>query len=50
MSQRQAADYLGISQPAYARYELGERTPHTDILKRIVERTTVSLASLVRVA
>lgn len=50
LSQREAAEFLGISQPAYARYEIGTRTPHKDILKRIIERTTVSLASLVRVA
>lgn len=50
MSQREAAEYLGILQAAYARYELGKRTPRREALKRILALTTVPLESLVRVA
>lgn len=35
MSQQQVADYLGMKQPQYSRYERGQRDVPTDVLIRL---------------
>lgn len=37
MSQQQVADYLGMKQPQYSRYERGLRDVPTDILIRLAQ-------------
>lgn len=37
MSQRQVADYLGMKQPQYNRYERGLRDVPTDVLVRLAQ-------------
>lgn len=50
LSQRQAADCLGISQGLYAKLELGRRSIKGPKAKRIAELTGVPLAVLVGAA
>lgn len=50
LSQREAAEQLGLSQPGYAKIELGQRHPRRDALKRIVEHTGVSVEVLTGLA
>jgi len=47
LSQREAADLVGVHQTEWGRYEAGLRTPRSDVAERIVKLTGVSLASLV---
>ncbi|MBR0338511.1 MAG: helix-turn-helix transcriptional regulator [Ruminococcus sp.] len=37
MSQQQVADYLGMKQPQYSRYERGVRDVPTDVLIRLAK-------------
>ncbi len=37
MSQQQVADYLGMKQPQYSRYERGLRDVPTDVLIRLAQ-------------
>ncbi len=37
LSKRKAAKLIGVSQPAYLRYESGERTPSVQVVKEIAK-------------
>lgn len=37
LSKRKAANLIGVSQPAYLRYESGERTPSAQVMKEIAK-------------
>lgn len=37
LTQQDIADYIGISRPAYTRYETGEREPDNDTLKKLAD-------------
>ena len=37
LSQQQVADYLGMKQPQYSRYERGHRDVPTDVLIRLAQ-------------
>lgn len=37
LSQQQVADYLGMKQPQYSRYERGQRDIPTDVLIRLAD-------------
>ncbi|WP_041604758.1 helix-turn-helix domain-containing protein [Tistrella mobilis] len=39
LTQEALADRIGVSQPAYARYEAGQRVPRPAIMARIVQVT-----------
>lgn len=43
MSQRQVADYLGMKQPQYNRYERGLRDVPTDVLIRLAQLYKTSI-------
>ena len=43
VTQRQVADYLGITVPAYTRYEMGQREPNISTLNRLADYFGVSL-------
>ena len=42
LSQQQVADYLGMKQPQYSRYERGVRDVPTDVLIRLAKRYNTS--------
>ena len=42
-TQKQLADYLGMKQPQYYRYENGQRDIHTDILIKLSKYYNVSV-------
>lgn len=46
-SQKDVADYLGMTQSGYQRYETGTREPPVDILKRLADYFGVSVSELV---
>lgn len=46
-SQGEFADFLGIPQATYARYELGQRLPRASILAKIAAKTEYTAAALV---
>ena len=46
-SQQEVADYIGITQSAYQRYEAGMREPSFDVLRRMSEYFEVSIEDLV---
>jgi transcriptional regulator with XRE-family HTH domain len=50
LTQEALADRIGVSQPAYARYEAGQRVPRPAIMARIVEATggAVTVSDLYR--
>lgn len=50
LDQRQAAEYLDISQPYYSKLEMGRAAPRPVIAKRVTERTGVRLEVLLRIA
>ena len=50
LSQREAADLLGMTQTSYSRAELGEVCPRKDALKRVLAETGVPLEVLVGIA
>ena len=50
LSQSDAAEILGISQGYYAKLERRKQVPRLVILRRIVDRTGVSVAGLVGLA
>ena len=43
LSQRQVAEYLGIAQPSYIRYENGKSEPSLENLVKLAELFDVSL-------
>ena len=43
MTQQQVADYLGIKQPQYFRYESGMRDIHTAALKKLADLYNTSI-------
>lgn len=43
LTQRQVADYLGISQPSYIRYENGQSEPNLANLVKLAELFDVSV-------
>lgn len=47
LSQRDIADAIGVSQPAYQYYEKGFKTPTLFVAKRICEALDISLDYLV---
>lgn len=49
-TQRQAAEYLEISQSYYYKLELKQQTPRKGILKRTTERTGVPVDELMGIA
>ena len=46
ITQSEAADLIGVSQPAYQRYEAGVRTPSLQVVKEIAAAFNVSVAYL----
>lgn len=50
MNQREAADFIGISQNAYCRLERGLSSPRREKAKIIMEKTGVPLEVIVGVA
>ena len=50
LSQRDAADLLGLTQATYSRAELGQSVPRRDALKRVIAETGVPLEVLVGIA
>lgn len=50
LDQREAAEYLEISQGYYTKLEKRLATPKAPILKRVLERTGVPLEILCRIA
>ncbi|HXU05232.1 MAG TPA: helix-turn-helix transcriptional regulator [Polyangia bacterium] len=50
LSQRDAADRLGMTQTSYSRAELGEVCPRKEALKRVIAETGVPLEVLVGLA
>ena len=42
ITQTEAADRIGVSQPAYQRYEAGVRTPSIQVIKEIAKAFGVS--------
>lgn len=46
-TQQQMANFLGISRPAYSRYETGEREPDNESLKRLADFFKVSVDFLI---
>lgn len=47
LTQREAAEFLGISHRAYQRFEYGERTMRGALAKQVMEKTGVPLETLV---
>ena len=43
LSQTEAAEKIGVSQPAYQRYEAGARTPSVQVVKEIAKAFNVSV-------
>ena len=43
LSQAEAAERIGVSQPAYQRYEAGARTPSVQVVKEIAKAFNVSV-------
>lgn len=46
LSQAEAAEKIGVSQPAYQRYEAGARTPSVQVVKEIAKAFNTSVAYL----
>ena len=46
LTQAEAAALIGVSQPAYQRYESGARTPSLQVVKEIAKSFNVSVAYL----
>lgn len=46
LSKQKAAKAIGVSQPAYVRYESGERTPSIQVVKEIAKAFNTSTAYL----
>ena len=46
LTQSEAAELIGITQPAYQRYEVGVRTPSIQVAKEIAKAFNVSTAYL----
>ena len=44
LTQSEAADLIGVSQPAYQRYEAGVRTPSIQVVKEIAKAFNVSVS------
>lgn len=49
-TQKQLADYLGITRQAYAHYEVGNRAPNYVVLVKIADFYGVSMESLLAVS
>lgn len=49
-TQKQLADYLGITRQAYAHYEVGNRAPNYVVLVKIADFYGVSMESLIAVS
>lgn len=49
-TQRQAADFLGVSQAYYSKLERHDQAPRRDVAKRLTERTGVPLDELLGIA
>lgn len=50
LSQRDAAKILGMSQSAYAKWEIHRRAPRPNRLKALVAKTGVRIESLIGIA
>jgi DNA-binding XRE family transcriptional regulator len=50
LSQREAADVLGLTQTSYSRAELGQVCPRKESLRRVIAETGVPLEVLVGIA
>ena len=50
LNQREAAQHLGMSQSAYAKWEIHRRAPRRSRLKMLIAKTGVSVESLIGIA
>ncbi|MBR1702510.1 MAG: helix-turn-helix transcriptional regulator [Lachnospiraceae bacterium] len=50
ISKQEAAKRIGVSQPAYLRYESGERTPSIQVIKEIAKEFHTSVDYLVNLS